>query len=278
MLLAARLREALDVPGMTVAETIPFRDKGRMKEVLDAAGIRTPHHFRAKTASQCRAAAEQIGFPLIIKPIAGAGSADTYRIGSPEELEEILPQIQHVEEVSVEEFIEGEEFTFDTICADGEILYWNIAWYRPCPLIARSHQWVSPQTITLKNPRAPHLSAGRKMGVDVIKALGYRTGFTHMEWFLKENGEAVFGEIGARPPGARSTELMNYGSDIDVFAGWGEAVVRKTLSQEIHRRYNSAIIFKRAQGEGRITKIEGLESILARFGRHIVSVELLPIQ
>src|SRR5437867_10771067 len=30
MILAARLREALDVPGMTVEETLPFRDKGRM--------------------------------------------------------------------------------------------------------------------------------------------------------------------------------------------------------------------------------------------------------
>jgi len=38
MLVAAQLREALELPGMTVAETVPFRDKTRMKEVLQAAG------------------------------------------------------------------------------------------------------------------------------------------------------------------------------------------------------------------------------------------------
>src|SRR5439155_3160890 len=36
MLLGARLREALGVAGMTVEQTVPFRDKGRMKDVLDA--------------------------------------------------------------------------------------------------------------------------------------------------------------------------------------------------------------------------------------------------
>src|SRR5690349_12766248 len=42
MLLAARLREAIGVPGLDVEHTVPFRDKGRMKEVLVAAGIRVP--------------------------------------------------------------------------------------------------------------------------------------------------------------------------------------------------------------------------------------------
>src|SRR5919112_1421972 len=39
MLLAARMREALGVAGMTVEETVPFRDKDKMKQVLSAAGI-----------------------------------------------------------------------------------------------------------------------------------------------------------------------------------------------------------------------------------------------
>jgi hypothetical protein len=178
--------------------------------------------------------------------------------------------------VSVEEFIDGEEYTFDTICADGGILYENISWYRPRPLIGRSLEWVSPQTLCVKDMYAPELAGGREMGRRVLSALGFRTGFTHMEWFLKADGEAVFGEIGARPPGARSTDIMNFCSDMDVFTGWGEAVVSKTLSQSTERRYNSGIVFKRAQGRGRITRIEGLESILGRYGNHVVSVDLLP--
>ena len=275
MILAARLREALGLPGMTVAETLPFRDKAAMKAVLNRAGIRTPHAFRAASADDCRQAAERVGYPLIVKPIAGAGSADTYRVEGAAELEEVLRRIRHVPEVSVEEFIDGRELTFDTICHDGEIGYFNVAWYRPRPLIARTLQWVSPQTVTLRDVGAPDLQPGIEMGREVLQALGYRTGFTHMEWFLKDDGEAVFGEIGARPPGARSTEIMNYGCDIDVFRGWAEAVCHHRFSQPVRRLYNAAIIFKRAQGEGRIERIEGLESLLSRFRRQIVSIDLL---
>ena len=72
MIMAARLRETLGLPGMTVAETIPFRDKEEMKKVLDAHGIRTPRHANATTAEGIFEAAERIGYPLIVKPIAGA--------------------------------------------------------------------------------------------------------------------------------------------------------------------------------------------------------------
>ncbi len=277
MILAAQIREALGLPGMTVAETLPFRDKTAMKQVLQRAGIRTPHHFRAATADQVREAAERIGYPLIVKPVAGAGSADTYRLDDRDELEAALLRLRHVPEVSVEEFIDGQELTFDTICHDGKIAYHNISWYRPRPLIARTLQWTSPQTLALRDVEAPHLQAGARMGVEVLEALGYRAGFTHMEWFLKDDGEAVFGEIGARPPGARSVEIMNYACDIDVYRGWAEAVCFSRFSQPVRRLYNANIIFKRAQGEGHIRRIEGLESLLSRFRPWIVSIDLLPI-
>jgi hypothetical protein len=277
MLLAARLREALGVPGMSVEETIPFRDKGEMKEALDRAGIRTPRHARAATAAAVREAAGRIGYPLIVKPIAGAGSADTHRVEDGAGLEAVLRLLGHVAEVSVEEFIDGEEFTFDTISANGEILYYNVSWYRPRPLIGRTVEWISPQTVVLRNPDAPELAGGREMGRAVLRALGFRTGFTHMEWFRTASGEAVFGEIAARPPGARSVDVMNVACDIDTFAGWGEAVCRGRLSQAVERRYNAAVIFKRAQGTGRIQRIEGLAPLLARFGEEIVHVDLLPL-
>ena len=38
------------------------------------------------------------------------------------------------------------------------------------------------------------------MGEAVIAAMGFGSGFTHMEWYLTAGGEAVFGEIGARAP------------------------------------------------------------------------------
>src|SRR5437763_1187059 len=79
-ILAARLRERMGIPGMTVDDTIGFRDKMIMKERVKAAGLRVPYAFRVRTEKEIREAAEKIGYPLILKPIAGAGSADTYKI------------------------------------------------------------------------------------------------------------------------------------------------------------------------------------------------------
>jgi len=277
MVMAARIRERLGLPGMTVEQTLPFRDKETMKQVLDRAGVRTPRHTRADTADQVREAAERIGYPLIIKPIAGAGSKDTHRVNDAAELEAVLRDTQHVREVSVEEFIDGEEFTFDTVCANGTIGFYNICSYRPRPLIARQLEWVSPQTVALRNPDVPYLAAGKQLGEAVLKAMDFRTGFTHMEWYLKSDGEAVFGEIAARPPGAYTVDIMNFASDIDLFRGWAEAELHGRFTQPIERRYNCASIFKRARGQGRIQRIEGLGPLLAEFGPHVVNVDLLPV-
>ena len=77
VLTAARLRERLGVPGMSVDAVNGFRDKQLMKERVAAAGLRVPRSLRVRTVTEARAAAERLGYPLVLKPIAGAGSADT---------------------------------------------------------------------------------------------------------------------------------------------------------------------------------------------------------
>jgi biotin carboxylase len=277
MLLAAWLRERLELPGLTVEQTVPFRDKERMKQLLDAAGLRTPWHVAAQTAEQVRAAAERVGYPLIVKPVDGAGSADTYRVDSAAELEAILPMIRHLPQVSVEEFVDGEEFTYDTICAGGQLLFENICQYHPRPLLTKVHEWISPITLALRDLDEPGLQGGRQLGGAVLTALGFGDGFTHMEWYRKADGEVVFGEIGARPPGARTVDVMNYVTDADLFSAWAQAVTQGQITSPVERRYNAASIFKRAKGLGRITHYEGLDRLLAEYGEHVVAVDLLPI-
>jgi len=276
VILAAELRDHFGVAGLSVEHAQLFRDKEAMKVALDKAGIRTPRHVAVDSVAGCWDALEEIGFPIILKPIDGAGSADTYRVASREELRAVLPRLRHVPKISVEEFVDGEEYTFDAITIDGEIVYHNIAWYRPRPLIARSNEWISPQVIALREVDGPDLAGGVQMGHDVIKALQFDTGFTHMEWYRKADGEVVFGEIGGRPPGAHQVDQMKYACDFDVFKAWGQAITQGRVEERFERRYNVATIFKRARGVGRITRIEGTESLQARFGEHVVWNTLLP--
>ena len=274
---AARLRERFGVPGMSVDTVRGFRDKQLMKERVKAAGLRVPKSRRVRTADEAREAAEEIGYPLILKPIAGAGSADTYRVDDDQELSQVLAAMGHVQEASCEEFIEGEEFTFDTVCVDGEPVYMNVAQYLPPPLIARSQESVSPIIITVRDLSQPKLAGGIELGKNVLKALNMGDGFTHMEWFLTSKGEAVFGEIGCRPGGAHLVDQMNYTNDVDLFREWARASCWKDCRASPKRKYNTAIIFKRAKGQGRITAHEGVREFMARYGDHVVENTLLPV-
>lgn len=275
--LAAQMREALGVGGMQAAQTEIFRNKEKMKQALEAAGLRTPRHTTATGGDAVRAAASMIGLPVVVKPIAGAGSAHTHQVRDDEELATAIADVGEHREVSVEEFIEGEEYTFDTVCRDGEIFYENIAWYRPKPIIGRAVEWISMQTVNIRDIDRPEFSAGRELGRRVLQALDFRTGFTHMEWFLTPSGEAVFGEIGGRPPGGRSVDLMNYTHDFDIYVGWAEAVTGRPFTQVAACKYNAAAIFKRARGQGRICAVHGLEELRRRYGEHIVVEDLLPL-
>lgn len=277
MILAAKIREALGIPGMGIRQKTAFRDKEIMKQILDEAGIRTPKHASTRSAAGVRKAAERIGYPIIVKPISGAGSKSTYRVNDDEELERTIPLLGHIEEVSVEEFIEGDDMTVDTICVDGEVVFQNVFFYRPRALPAQTIEWISPQCFSLSNHDDPLIQSGVRMGQAVLEALDFQTGFTHMEWYRKPDGEAVFGEIAARPPGGRTVDLMNYSCDIDLFTGWAEAVVHKRFTQKIERRWNAGIIFKRAHGEGVVKAYEGLEKLMYEIGQHVVAVQLTPI-
>lgn len=277
VLMAARMRERFGVPGMSHDQVLGFRNKQLMKERVAAAGLRVPHASKVSTAKGAREAAERIGYPLILKPIAGAGSADTYRVENEAELEKVLARTQHVAELSVEEFVDGEEFTHDTICVDGQPIYENVAQYLPRPLVARSIEQISPIICTVRDLDQPKMHGGLTLGRGVLDALGMGTGFTHMEWYLKSDGEVVFGEIGCRPGGARLVDQMNYTSDQDLFLGWGQAVTGQRPKLDRPRRYNTAIVFKRANGQGRIQRIDGLSAFTEHYRDRICTVDLLPI-
>ena len=68
---------------------------------------------------------------------------------------------------------------------------------------------------------------------------------------------------------------MNYTSDIDLFREWGRVMCFGEFAAPTTRKYNAAIIFKRAQGQGRISRITGLGDFMRRYGEHVVEERLL---
>ncbi len=272
---AARMRERFGLPGMSVDAVRGFRDKQLMKERVAAAGLRVPRAQRVRSVKDVWGAVEVTGFPAIIKPISGAGSADTYRVESRADLERVLPRLLHVAEASCEEFIAGEEYTYDTVSIAGQPVYESVTQYFPNALEMRSHEWISPIMVSVRDLAQPHLRGGIELGRQVLRALGMGNGMTHMEWFRTSSGEVVFGEVACRPGGACVVDLMNYTGDIDLFREWARVATVGRFEAPAERKYNVGIVFKRARGQGRIIGIAGLRDYYERYRAHIVEDTLL---
>src|SRR6185295_10566754 len=86
----AKVREACTIPGTSVQTAWLCRDKPSMKQVLREAGVPTAASAAVGSAAEARAFAEQIGFPLILKPRSGAGALDTMRADDAASLEHAL--------------------------------------------------------------------------------------------------------------------------------------------------------------------------------------------
>ena len=76
----AQVREHLGIPGMDPVTANNFRDKAQMKTVLRAAGVPCARHKLAVGATDALEFAERVGFPLVVKPPAGAGAKSTFRL------------------------------------------------------------------------------------------------------------------------------------------------------------------------------------------------------
>ena len=140
----AEARQMLGLEGMDVDIARNVRDKSRMKSVLQAAGVPCARHQLVHDPAQALAFAEAVGFPLVAKPPAGAGAQATYRLDEPAALQEWLRAIPPRPDAPglLEEFLVGQEHSFDSVTIGGETVWASIADYMPPPLEVLRNPWM----------------------------------------------------------------------------------------------------------------------------------------
>ncbi len=269
---AAQVREACGIPGTSVRTAWLCRDKPSMKEALRAAGVPTAASAAVDSAAEAHAFAEQVGYPLILKPRAGAGAAGTMRVDGPEELDRALGAYgnEGTTSIAIEEFVEGHEGFYDTLTIDGEVAYDFVSHYYPNVLEAMRTRWISPQFIaTNRIDSAPDYAELRELGRRVIAALGIGTSATHMEWFFGPKG-LRFSEIGCRPPGVGAWDLYSAGNEVDLYYEWACAIVRGHTERPLTRRYSTGIVALRPERDGVITGYSGIDELQAEYGQWVL--------
>jgi hypothetical protein len=271
---AAEVRESCTIPGTSVRTAWLCRDKPSMKEVLRAAGVPCAASAAAHSAAEVRDFAARVGFPLILKPRAGAGASGTVRVDSEPDLDTALTGFGSVDSIAVEEFVDGNEGFYDTLSVDGEPVYDFVTHYYPNVLEAMRTRWISPQFVaTNRVDTVADYRQVREMGRRVSGALGIGTSATHMEWFFGSKG-LRFSEIGCRPPGVRAWDLYAAGNDVDIYREWANAIVHGHVDRPLSRRRAAGIVALRPNRDGQITGYDGVDEMQHRYGEHILDVHL----
>jgi len=262
---AAALRAHLGVPGLSVETARLCRDKVAMKDFLRQRGIPCAQSAAATTEGDVRAFAERIGYPIVLKPIAGYGALATYRIDGEAQLAALLPQLAlgPGQRVALEEFVEGHEGFYDTICAGDGVRHDFAAHYYPSCLEAARDRSVAPQIAVTNRIDGEGYEELRAVGRNVVDALGIRNSGTHMEWFFGPKG-LKFSEIGARPAGEKIWDMYRIANEFDVFREWALALVDRPPEQVPSRRFAAGSVQIRPSCDGRITEHRGLDAALAR--------------
>jgi len=272
----AEARAELGLPGMSVEVAKNFRDKSRMKNLLRGAGLPCARHQLAETPAEARAFAERVGFPLVVKPPAGAGAKNTFRVGNARELEDALRSMPPRPNAAVlfEEFITGEEYAFDTVTLHGRHVFHSISKYAPPPLEVLREPWIQWTVLQPRRIDDPKFGPIFEAGPRALDVLGMGTGLSHMEWFRRPDGTIAISEVGARPPGAQFTTLLSYTHDFDFYRGWCKLVVFDEFTPP-ERKFASGAAYVRAQGNGpRIVRVLGLEEVRRELGDLVVEAKL----
>jgi formate-dependent phosphoribosylglycinamide formyltransferase (GAR transformylase) len=271
----AEVRERRGIAGMRAEAARNFRDKARMKSLLREAGLPCARHRLVSTVSDALDFSREIGFPLVLKPPAGAGAQATTQVHDEPALRGAVAAAAPSRDrpVLLEEYVAGTEHSFETASIAGRPVWHSLTHYYPSPLEVLRNPWIQWCLILPREVDEPRYDDIRSAAFRALQVLGMETGLTHMEWFRRPDGTIAISEVAARPPGAQIMTVMSRAHDFDAVAEWARLMV----FGEFHapaRRYAVGAAYLRGQGNGRVTAIHGLDQVERDLGSLVVDFKL----
>ena len=256
----AQAREQLGLPGLRVEQANNFRDKTRMKDLLRAAGLPVARHrLVTKTEEALRFAAE-VGYPIVVKPPAGAASQTTYRADDEASLRKALTptSVAAGGVVLLEEFVTGDEHSFDAFVRGGQVVFYSVSDYHPTPLEVMQNPWMQWVVVLPREHEADDIA---RAGQETLKVLGLDDGMCHLEWFRRADGSVVVSEVAARPPGAQIPTLISRAHDVDCVGAWARLSLFDAFEPFPTRKFAAGAAYLRGQGEGRVRAVHGVREV-----------------
>ncbi|WP_237276994.1 ATP-grasp domain-containing protein [Streptomyces caniscabiei] len=223
---AAAVAEALGLPGGGAEAVASCRDKALTRRKFAAAGVPQPSSYTVSSFEEAAARASLIGYPVVVKPRAMAGSVGVALVKEAEELPAAYASTRRAEfselprledGVLIESFADGPEISIDAACHNGTVYPLFVARKKTgfAPYFEEVGHVVSTRDPLLEDPEFLRVLQAAH------SALGLSTVMTHTEIRLTSAGPKVI-EVNARLGGG----LIPYIAQLATGVDYGAVAVR----------------------------------------------------
>ncbi len=238
--IAAIASQALGLPHNSPEAAEAARDKHRMRQLLEEAGVQSPrstlHHFIDPTdIDQFQHLADSVSYPCILKPLHLNGSRGVIRANNPYDfvtaarrLARLLWSINrssNPKEFLVEQYLPGGEVALEGILDAGRLEILAL-FDKPDPLEGPFFE----ETIYVTPSRLPEeiQAAVFDCTKRAASAIGLREGPIHAELRINDQGPWVI-EIAGRSIGGFCSKTLRFGTNVSL----EELILRNALGMEV---------------------------------------------
>ncbi|MBT2400079.1 ATP-grasp domain-containing protein [Streptomyces sp. ISL-100] len=264
---AAHAAAKLALPAADGDAVARCRDKEAQRLALETGGVPVPAFVAVDDVEKAVRAADAIGHPVVLKPVSGSGSVGVRLCRDPDETRswagELLGRATDERgnplptRILVEAAVTGPEFSVETF--DGAVVAVVAKHLGPQPyFVETGHDVPAP---------VPHATAAAlgDTALRALSALGLGWGAAHTELRMSADGPVVI-EVNPRLAGGMIPVAVRAATGVDLVDAVIARAAGQTPAPAASGAGHAAVRFVRAEKEGRIAAVDGVQAAAAAPG------------
>ena len=273
LVVAAAASARLGLTHNPIEAVAATRDKAALRARLGAGAVAQPDYRVVAPGQSVAAAAGQIGYPCVVKPVSRSGSQGVIRVDDDGQASAVGERVRAIvgpgEPVLVEGFVAGAEVAVEALLVGG-VLEVLAIFDKPDPLDGPFFE----ETIYVTPSRqpAPILASLAATVTAAAAAVGLREGPVHAELRVGADGRPVVIEVAARSIGGLCARSLRFGAGVSL----EEIIVRHAIGAGLDglRRETQAsgVMMLPIRAAGMLKQVSGQAEALAVDG--VVGVEI----
>ncbi|MDH6123909.1 ATP-grasp domain-containing protein [Kitasatospora sp. GP82] len=234
LIFAAQLRELLGVEtGQRLDSALAYRIKPRMYQAV-MGSVPVPEFVVAASSFEVMTAIRDLELPLVVKPVDGAGSTNTFVLRDRADADRWLRehQVTFAAPVLVQRFVDGDMFHVDGLTKANEVYGVTVSKYGGSTL---GYQDSRALTSTMVEAGSEVFELLTDSVERVVRALPDTGGSAfHAEFFVTDDGRVYFCEVASRGGGAGVGPCYELATGVDLFEA--HALLQCGLEEEVLAR------------------------------------------